>query len=442
MKSLKKIYIETLGCPKNLSDSNIIQKFLSDCEIIENYKYADFIIINTCGFIKPAITESETVIENFINKRKQNQQIIITGCYVQRNYNELLQKYSSAAVILKLDELKKLKELIQNSKTDISEAKIDFFKLYDSELYASTIRKKKYFLTEYVKISEGCNKHCSFCVIPKIKGVYRSRQPRAILNECEKLLETGVKEIILVSQNTGVYGIDYNFKFDLLSLIKEISKLSENFRLRIMYLNPEDITAKLIELISENNNVCKYIDMPIQHTEDKILKLMNRKTTKKMITEKIKMIRAINPMIAIRSVVITGFPDETELDHKNLIDTLKSYKIDRLGVFKYSDEFETSAYKLKNKNQTTIIERRYSEIMRQQQQISAENLKKYRGKILKALIDGKDNNKNIYLACDEFNAPEIDGYIIFKEKKDIDINDFLNIKIVNTNIYDLIGTLQ
>ncbi|MBP7654675.1 30S ribosomal protein S12 methylthiotransferase RimO [Candidatus Dependentiae bacterium] len=429
-------FISTLGCPKNDVESDSIRSVFESYSYIFketlDYKKAGVILINTCGFIKSAVKQSDETIQFYIDSTSKNRFIIVTGCYAVRSKQALIDKFGNKILILKTNELndycKKLSEKISGTKV-----KSDPPALYRTNHSSS--------IYSYIRIADGCSRKCGFCVIPFIKGKYTSRPQKNIIDEAELLLNNGIKELILVSQDTGKYGKDINLKYGIAGLLKELNKLNYDFIIRIMYLSPDTVTKPLIKIISDTEKICNYIDMPIQHTENSILKKMRRNTTKKEIFEKIGFIKKYNPDISIRTSVITGYPGETEKIFEEMSESIIKLKFDKLGIFKYSDESETYSYTLKNKIPEKTINTRFNKLMNIQKKISYEQNKKFIGKTLKVLVDGYDPKTKFYLSRDSHNAPEIDGYILFKTKNNIDINNFLNIRITSGSDYDLTGEL-
>ncbi|HPP87592.1 MAG TPA: 30S ribosomal protein S12 methylthiotransferase RimO [bacterium] len=425
MPPKKKYYIITLGCPKNDVESDAIRKQLFG-RLIETEKIAiaDYIIVNTCAFIQPAINQSDEVIKKILQTKKTKQTVVVTGCYINRNKEMLIDKFQDKIIIAPLN--------------DIAYHLLSFRNQNENFIYRTNKEKLDY---AYIKISDGCNKKCGYCTIPKIKGRYVSRSIDSILAETEYLLKRKIKELIIVSQDTCYYGKDIKIKYGLIELLKKMLEFKFDYRIRLMYLNPDGITKSLIKFISDNEKICKYIDMPIQHTETEILKAMRRPYNKNKIIELVDFIRKYNPNIALRSAVIVGYPNETQKIFKRMLETLKILRFDKLGCFKYSDEVDTYSYNLNGKISDALKEKRFDLVMKQQQNISRAQNKKYIGTIQKILIDGYDEKNKLYLARNEYNAPEIDGYILFKTKKNIDLNKFYNIKIIQSFDYDLFGEL-
>ncbi len=426
MKRKLSFFVVTLGCPKNEVESDVIRAKLSGkFKETLNINQADYIIVNTCAFVKSAVTQSDEVINELLNSKKKNQNIVVTGCYIGRSSEQLENKFGGNIIIKQIPELHTL--ISDNQKPD--NAEIIYRTNYENANFA------------YIKISDGCNKKCGYCTIPKIKGKYASRNIDSILLETETLLKSGIKEIILVSQDTCYYGIDTGIRNGLIELLKKITLFNYDYRIRLMYLNPDGITRGLLKIISDNEKICNYLDMPVQHTETEILKAMRRPFTRTKIFELVNFIRKYNPDISIRSVVITGYPGETDRIFRNMLEALKILKFDKLGCFEYSDEPDAYSFTLKNKVAANIKTKRYNQIMAQQQKISALLNSHKTGLIQKVIIDGYDSENKLFLARNEYNAPEIDGYVLFKTKKNIDFKKFYNIKIQKSTEYDLLGEL-
>ena len=294
--------------------------------------------------------------------------------------------------------------------------------------------------TAYLKVSEGCDKHCTYCIIPSLRGRQRSRKMEDIILEAKRLANRGVKEIILIAQDVGEYGIDLYGKRQLPKLLEELNKIEQLTWIRVLYIYPETITDELIEKLATLDKVVKYIDMPLQHISDKILKQMGRKTSKKDILDLIRKLRSKVQGIKIRSTFITGFPGETKEDHEELLEFLKLYQLDRVGFFKYSREEGTPAYKMDNQIPEEVKEERYNELMQAQEEVSEELMEMYIDKTLKVLVEEEvEDEDRVYIGRSYMDCPEIDGEVYIYANKDLEIGEFYDIVIEDSMEYDLIG---
>lgn len=411
---ISKISLVSLGCPRNLTDSQAIAERLrlNGAKITEDCREADTIIINTCAFIKEAKEESIDFILDAIELKKEGRikKIILSGCLAQRYPEEILKEFKEVDAIIGRQEL-----------TD----SVNNFSLTPKH-YA------------YLKICEGCFNECSFCVIPKIKGKFKSRSVSSVLDEARLLDKRGVSELNIIGQDITCFGLDASSKPGLSHLISRILKEAENIRwIRLLYLNPLRLDNDLIELIRDNKRICKYIDLPIQHVNDRILKLMNRHITKSKIISLIKRLRKEIPEVAIRTSVITGFPSETESEFKELLDFIAEVKFDRLGAFVYSREEGTAAYGLPGQVPESVKRKRFSALMQKQQEIAKDYNASLLGKIREVMIE--EYNDGVYAARSQADAPEVDGCVFVKSKEKLSAGDIVKVKITQTYEYDLVG---
>ena len=436
-----KVGMVSLGCDKNRVDSEIILgKMSNEYEITNNPKNADIIIVNTCGFIESAKQESiDTILEMANYKINYKCKLLIaTGCLTQRYGEELRNLIPEIDIMLGVNDYNKINEFI----TDFIEGNKKASELlnYSDE----NINEGKRILTTqkesaYIRIAEGCNNFCTYCIIPKIRGKFRSRKMENIINEAKDLSENGVKEIILIAQDTTLYGSDIYEKKSLHLLLRELSKIEGIKWIRVLYCYPEEIYDELIDEIASNEKVVKYLDLPIQHISDKILKLMGRKTSKQDIISTINKLREKVSEIVLRTTFIVGFPKETEEDFIEIIDFLKEYKLDKVGVFTYSQEEDTPAAKMEGQIIEEIKKKREEKLMLVQKDISKEINKLKIGKLYDILVEGY-NGKYYYGRSYEM-APEIDGSVLFKSSKNIDNGEFVKVKIIENMDYDLVGVV-
>jgi len=438
-----KVGLISLGCDKNRIDSEIIlNNIKSDInfEIVNNPKTAEIIIVNTCGFIESSKEESiNTILE--MNEYKKNcncKVLVVTGCLSQRYGKELLELIPEIDIIQGVNDYDKLTDSIINfiNKNNINVELCNFSNSNINE-GGRVLTTPQY--TAYIRIAEGCNNFCTYCIIPKIRGKYRSRKFENIIEEAKVLAENGVKEIIIVAQDTTMYGIDLYNRKRLHELLEEISLIESIKWIRVMYCYPEEIYDDLINTISSNSKICKYLDIPIQHISDRILKRMGRKGRKKLISYTIEKLRHKIKDICLRTTLIVGFPGETEEDFDELKDFVKNTKFDKLGVFKYSQEEDTPASVMENQIDEKIKTKRYDELMALQQGISTDiNMKKI-GNTYDVIVEGYKNKKwfgRSYEMC-----PEIDGTVYFKSNDDLIIGSIINVEIEDSMEYDLLGVV-
>lgn len=446
------IFFVSLGCDKNLVDSEVMLAIIKDkgFTITSDEKDADIIIVNTCCFINDAKEESITTILEMAEYKKSGKLkgLIVTGCLAQRYKEEIQQEILEVDGIVGTSSYNEISEVID--KVLAGEKAVVL-----NELDGFTNTKTKRINTtggyfSYLKIAEGCDKHCTYCIIPKIRGNYRSVPMEQLIEEAKSLSEGGVKELILVAQETTLYGIDLYQEKSLPKLLKELAKIEGIEWIRILYCYPEEITEELIEVIKTEEKVCKYLDMPIQHGADSILKAMGRRTNKEELTSIVGKLRDAIPDIAIRTTLISGFPGETGEDHEELKEFVKEMKFDRLGVFTYSKEEDTPAAKMKNQIKKHIKKQRQEEIMELQQEIAFTKAKAKIGQTLKVMIEGKlpteeqmdsFDTGHVYIGRTYMDAPNVDGYIFIHTDIELMSGDFVNAIVKDAKEYDLIGEL-
>ncbi|MHC1683183.1 MAG: 30S ribosomal protein S12 methylthiotransferase RimO [Clostridiaceae bacterium] len=435
-----KIGLISLGCDKNRIDSEIILSKLSgNYEIVNDATLADIIIVNTCGFIETSKQESiNTILDMSEYKTEHNCKVLVaTGCLTQRYGKELLELMPELDLILGVNDYDKLSDLI---KQKLSNGEFEQEIVYSD----SNINEGSRILTTsshsaYLRVSEGCSNNCSYCIIPKIRGKYRSRTMESIIEEAKSLEKQGVKELILVAQDTTRYGIDLYKEKKLHILLQELSKIDGIEWIRILYCYPEEIYDDLIDEIAKNDKVCNYIDIPIQHISNNILKAMRRRTKKEIIEERIKEMKKKIPGLVLRTSIIVGFPGESEEDFEELKEFMKEVKFDNLGVFKYSREEDTDAALLENQIDEEIKEERLNELMFLQQKISTSNNKEKIGKVYKVLMEDKE--EEYYVGRNYGMSPEIDGEILVQCDKILNKGDFITVKITDSLEYDLLGVV-
>lgn len=429
------IFIETLGCPKNFNDTEVFAGILEENNhtIVAEPETADAIIVNTCGFINDAKTESIGKIFDYA--AFEDKFLIVSGCLSQRYGNELFDEMPEVDAFLGVNDYDKLPEVL--TELEKGERKI-YVNEYEDELETTSRKRMDTPYTATIKISEGCDNKCTYCIIPSIRGPYRSRPKELILQEAEKLASEGVKELILIAQDVTTYGIDIYGKYALHELVKDLCKIEQLKWIRLMYCYEDRITDELIQVMAEEEKVCKYLDIPIQHSEDSVLKAMKRRSTRNSIMSTVERLRAAMPDIAIRTTLIVGFPGETEEDFDGLYDFVEDTRFNRLGVFAYSQEEGTEAAEMENQIDEEIKEARKDAIMRQQMLISREHNEALVGKKLEVLIDGIDE-EGAYLARTQYDAPEIDNLVIVNTDKEHQLGDFITVEIYDAYDYDIVG---
>ncbi|MDO4534762.1 MAG: 30S ribosomal protein S12 methylthiotransferase RimO [Clostridium perfringens] len=434
-----KVGMVSLGCDKNRVDSEImLGQVEREYELTNNPKEAEIIIVNTCGFIEKAKQESiNTILDMAKYKTKHKCKLLIaTGCLTQRYGKELLDLMPELDIVLGVNDYEKINEAIEKF---IKENK----KISSTNFTNEGINEGKRIITTnkstaYLRIAEGCDNFCTYCIIPKIRGKFRSRKIENIIEEGKTLANAGVKEIIIIAQDTTNYGIDLYGEKRLHVVLRELSKIEGIEFIRVMYCYPEAIYDELIEEIAKNKKVCKYLDLPIQHISNNILKRMGRKTSKEEIIGKIKTLRENVPGIVLRTSLIVGFPGETEEDFNELKEFLQNIKLDKVGVFTYSQEEGTPAAIMENQVDEEVKESREKALMVIQKEVSKATNKEKIGKVYKVLIENKNNE--YFIGRSYEMAPDIDGMIYIKGK-DLKTNKFYDVKITEALEYDLIGVV-
>ena len=450
-----KVGFVSLGCSKNLIDTEIVIGHFrnNNYEIVNNPEKAEIIVINTCGFIESAKEEAiNSILEMAQYKTKKCKYLIVMGCLVQRYYEELLKELPEVDLFIKIDEYDKLWEKIDKliksnevgSSTTQKIKKITEMKplpmptpkeFYEREITTGTNYA-------YLKIGEGCSNRCTYCAIPYIRGPFVSRKMEEIIEEAKILAKKGIKEIIIIAQDTTKYGIDIYGESKLAELLEEISKISEIKWIRFLYSYPEGITDELIQIVKNNEKICKYFDIPIQHISDKVLKRMNRRTNKKQIEELLEKIRKEISDVVLRTSLIVGFPGEDKEDFEELKQFVKKAKFDKLGTFMYSKEDGTPAAKLPEQINTNTKKSRYNQIMKIQQKISNEILQEKIGQEYDVLIEDVVFDGKYLAGRTKQDVPEIDGIIYIKNNVlENLINKIIKVKIIDYDDYDLIGEI-
>ena len=420
-----KVGFVSLGCSKNLVDTEMMIGLFkkNKYEIVNNPEEAEIIVINTCGFIEPAKEEAiNTILEMAKYKEENCKYLIVTGCLVERYKEDLIKALPEVDLFVKFSEYDTIWNQIDKViNSNEKQGNLDFLNRVIST-------GKNY---AYLRIAEGCNNFCTFCAIPYIRGRFTSRKIEDVLDEAKMLAKQGYKELIVIAQDTTKYGVDIYGKPRLAELLHEISKIEGIEWIRFLYAYPETITDELIEEVKNNDKICKYFDIPMQHISDNMLKKMNRKSTGESIKNLITKLRGEIPNVIIRSTLMVGFPGETEEDFNEMYEFVKWAKLDKLGCFTYSKEEGTVAYKMENQVHPMTKKKRYNKIMKLQQTISEENMEKHLGKTLKVLVEENGIGRSY------MDVPDIDGVIYLKGNAKI--NSFVNCKIIGKKEYDLIG---
>jgi ribosomal protein S12 methylthiotransferase len=419
-----KVMVLTLGCSKNTVDSEGIIGSLraNGIQHTENIDEADTIIINTCGFIKPAKEESLKYILSATELKNQGKikKVIVSGCLSERYLKELNEQLENVDLITGVNASEEITKFL---KPDLKYNLVGERELLTPKHYA------------YLKISEGCNHPCSFCAIPLIRGKYVSRDINDLIAEGQSLVKKGVKELIIIAQDSTFYGVDIYKKSQLADLLRRLSDIDNLSLLRLLYTYPLNFPFEVLDVMNERENICKYLDMPLQHVSSTILKSMKRKMNYQQTSDLVDKIRYKVKDVAIRSTFIVGYPGETEEDFELLKRFIIEKRLDRVGVFTYSHEENTKAFELKDDIPENVKEERRNILMEAQMEISLERNKNFVGKELKVIVDEKMENK--YIARTQWDAPEVDNSVIITSKKRINIGDFINVKINSADAYDL-----
>ena len=446
----------SLGCSKNLIDTEVAVGLFKDHHytIVNDPSKADIIVVNTCGFIDSAKEEAiNTILEMAEYQKKRCRYIIAMGCLVQRYYDDLKKSLPEVDLFIKLEKYDKLWQSIEDmikmnvqiqpkNKSNLKISEITQLPMLEQQEYMERVvtTGQNY---AYLKIGEGCSNFCTYCAIPYIRGKFISRTIEDILEEAKMLASKGIKELIVIAQDTTKYGIDIYGESKLVELLQELSKIDGIEWIRFLYSYPEGITDELINLVATNNKIAKYFDIPIQHISDDILKKMNRRTNKKDIENLLEKIRVQIPDVVLRTSLIVGFPGETENNFNELLEFVKKAEFDKLGAFMYSKEEGTPAAKMENQIHGNTKKSRYNKLMKLQQEISNQNLQKRVGNTCFVLVENMSFDRKYYIGRTMQDAPDIDGVVFIKNDTEKDLmNTFVKCKLVEVcNDYDFIATL-
>lgn len=439
-----KILFISLGCDKNLVDTEVMLGMLASrgYEMTNDEQEADIIVINTCCFIHDAKEESiQNILEMAEYKKNGSAKaLIVTGCMAERYRQEIL------------DEIPEVDEVLGTTAYDrildaVDAALAGQHEVMTADLDALPLPETKRLVTTgghfaYLKIAEGCDKHCTYCIIPKIRGNFRSVPMERLLKEAQDLAEQGVKELILVAQETTLYGKDLYGEKSLPKLLRELCKISGIRWIRILYCYPEEITDELIQVMKEEPKICHYLDLPIQHANDTILKRMGRRTSKQELIDIVQKLRKEIPDICLRTTLITGFPGETQEQHEEVMEFIDTLEFDRLGAFTYSPEEDTPAATFEDQIDETVKEDRQADIMELQQEIAFDKAEDMIGREVLVMIEGKVADENAYVGRTYRDAPNVDGLIFINTDVELISGDFAKVKVTGALDYDLIGELM
>ncbi|MBS5091301.1 MAG: 30S ribosomal protein S12 methylthiotransferase RimO [Lachnospiraceae bacterium] len=441
---MRKVLFISLGCDKNLADSEEMLGMLVEngYTLTNDETEAEIIVVNTCAFIHDAKEESINSILEMARYKTEGvlKVLLVTGCLAQRYKEEIIEEIPEVDAVLGTtsfgDIIKALDKVFEG------ERYLEF-----KDINALTEISKKRVLTTggyygYLKIAEGCDKRCTYCIIPKLRGNYRSIPMEQLISQAEYLAEQGVRELILVAQETTVYGKDIYGEKCLHKLLKELCKIPGIQWIRILYCYPEEIYPELIQTMKEEKKICHYLDLPIQHCSDKILKKMGRRTTKQELIDIVALLRKEIPDIILRTTLITGFPGETEEDHEELMEFIDTMEFDRLGVFTYSAEEDTPAANMPNQIAEEVKQDRQAELMELQQEISIDKGNDKIGTCVEVMIEGKVADENAYVGRTYGDAPNVDGYIFINTDTELMSGDFARVHVTGALEYDLIGELE
>ena len=437
-----KIFFVSLGCDKNLVDSEEMLALLEKrgYSFTDDETQADVIIINTCCFINDAKEESvQTILEMSEYKKENCKALIVTGCMAQRYKQEILDEVPEVDMMLGTTAYDKIVEAIDEALAGSRKVETESLNTLPKTGAGRVLTTGGHYA--YLKIAEGCNKCCTYCIIPKVRGRYRSVPMEELIAQAKDLADKGVKELILVAQETTVYGVDLYGKKSLHLLVRELCKISGLRWIRLLYCYPEEIYDELIETMRDEEKVCHYLDLPIQHASDAVLKRMGRRTTQADLKEIIAKLRKEIPDIVLRTTLIAGFPGETQEQHEEMMAFIDELEFDRLGVFTYSQEEDTPAAVMPDQidEETKLTWR--EELMELQQEIAFDKAQDREGSIVTAMVEGKVADENAYVARTYGDAPNVDGLLFIQTAEELNSGDFARVRITGSAEYDLIGEL-
>ena len=438
------ILFVSLGCDKNLVDTEMMLGQLAEkgYTFTDDEAEADIAVVNSCCFIGDAKEESINTILQLAELKTEGQlkALIVCGCLAQRYKDEIQTEIPEVDAIIGTTAIDTIVETVESVLAGKSENHLEDIDRACVYGVPRSVTTGGHFA--YLKIAEGCDKHCTYCIIPKLRGPYRSVPMEELIAEAKTMAEQGVKELVLVAQETTIYGIDLYGKPSLHLLLKELCKIQELYWIRILYCYPEDIYPELVQTMKEEPKVCHYLDLPIQHANDEILRRMGRRTSKQELIDKIDFLRSEMPDITLRTTLITGFPGETKEQHKELLEFINDMEFDRLGVFTYSPEEGTPAATMEHQIDEEVKLDRQAELMELQQDISAELGERRIGQELLVMIEGKVADEDAYVGRSQADAPGVDGYVFVNTPETLVSGDFVRVKITGALEYDLIGEIS
>ena len=438
-----KILFISLGCDKNLVDSEVMLKLLEEkgYQFTDDETEADVIVVNTCCFIGDAKEESVNTILEMAEYRKSGscKALIVTGCLAQRYQKEILDEIEEVDAVLGTASYDAIAETVEKVLGGQKELHFESIDRLVPDQGGRVLTTGGHYA--YLKIAEGCDKRCTYCIIPKLRGHFRSVPEEQLLAEAQRLADQGVKELILVAQETTVYGVDLYGEKRLPQLLTKLARVPGIRWIRVQYCYPEEITEELIQVIKNEPKVCHYLDLPIQHASDRILKRMGRRTTQADLRRIIGRLREEIPDICLRTTLISGFPGETEDDHEELMRFVDDCEFDRLGVFPYSAEEDTPAASMPDQIPEEVKEERRAELMELQQEIAFEKAEEMAGRELTVMIEGKVADENAYVGRTYKDAPGVDGYLFLNTDETLMSGDFARVRVTGALEYDLIGEL-
>lgn len=439
-----KLLFISLGCDKNLTDTEVMLGLLASrgYEMTDDECEADIIVINTCCFIHDAKEESIQNILEMAEYKKEGslKALIVTGCLAQRYRQEILDEIPEVDAVLGTTAYDQILDAVDEALKGQNSVRMEDLQSLPKVEAKRQVTTGGHFA--YMKIAEGCDKHCTYCIIPKIRGRFRSRPMEELIREAEELAEQGVKELILVAQETTLYGKDLYGEKSLPVLLRKLCKISGLRWIRVLYCYPEEITDELIRVMKEEPKICHYLDLPIQHANDDILKRMGRKTSKQELIDIVGKLRKEIPDICLRTTLITGFPGETQEQYEELYRFVSEMEFDRLGVFTYSPEEDTPAALMPDQIEESVKEERQAELMELQQEIAFEAAEKMVGKEVLVMIEGKVADENVYVGRTYKDAPNIDGLIFVETGVELVSGDFAKVRVTGALEYDLIGGIE
>ena len=435
-----KVYFETLGCPKNFNDTQAAKGVLIDAgyEIADSAENSDVIVVNTCGFINDAKKESIEKIFDMAEYRGDGKKLVVSGCLSERYSADLYEEMPEVDCFIGVNEYERLPEILTRLDSEDGKRINSVSGCYEKILSTPKRVLDENPYTATLKIAEGCDNCCAYCIIPKIRGGFRSKPMEAVIAEAEELAKAGCKELILIAQDVTNYGRDLYGKPRLAELVREVCKVDGIQWVRLMYCYEDRITDELIEVMATEPKVCHYIDIPIQHASDGVLKAMRRRSTEESIKNTIGRLKSAIPDIHIRTTLIVGFPGETEEDFETLLDFVEEMRFARLGVFAYSQEENTEAGEMENQIDEGIKQERLDAIMRRQLDISLEYNREKVGKELTVLVEEKDEDGS-YIGRTQYDAPEIDNSVIFTSERELKAGDIVRVLVEDAFDYDLVG---